>query len=229
MFNLYFISLCIYNYIPQGKFNWNKSRTRFLKIFSHPVTSMLETKGVGDNFKTLVSPFHISIGHQDSRDVTNIEIQSPTSRCHPHHCHPVTQTWSISTPYGKLFLSKCSDASIFRFACIIYYDGNWYQRCLWKLSKRTFRWWNKFTGKFSSWCSKLALWLVYLLTHRWWLISTNLKTSYSWQRWWIHKVLLKVKNGNIWGKIQKHVLVFEIYFSQIIFFRRKFIFEKVSF
>lgn len=118
----------------------------------------------------------------------------------------------------KTFLSKCSDACIFRFACIIYYDGNWYQRCLWKLSKRTFRWWNKFTGKFSSWCLKLALWLICLLTHRWWLISTNLKTSYSWQRWWIHKVLLKVKNGNIWGKIQIHVLVFEIYFSQIIFF-----------
>ena len=40
---------------------------------------MLETKCVGDNFEMLVT-VNISFGHQQPKDVINIEILSPTSK-----------------------------------------------------------------------------------------------------------------------------------------------------
>ena len=54
------------------------------------VTSMLETKCVGDVLGHFDNQhpesFYMSIEHQNSRDVTKIEFQSPTSRYHKHHC-----------------------------------------------------------------------------------------------------------------------------------------------
>ena len=54
---------------------------------------MFKTKCAGDSFNMLVpfdgeNCFHISVGHQHSKDVTKIEIMSPTSKnCRQHHCY----------------------------------------------------------------------------------------------------------------------------------------------
>ena len=67
---------------------------------------MFETKYVCDNYKMLVTvfghfgrqhplSFYISVGLQHSKDVIDIEIQSPTStNRHPNDYHPWDLVWS---------------------------------------------------------------------------------------------------------------------------------------
>ena len=57
---------------------------------------MLETKFVGDKFEMLVTVLavfvaNISVGRQHSKDVTNIEILSPTPE--NYHQHKVTNIY----------------------------------------------------------------------------------------------------------------------------------------
>ena len=74
---------------------------------------MLEAKCVWDNFDENSQnrhhhplSFNISVGHQHSKDVTNIEILSPTPQnCHQHLC---SQLNLLSMFGGSLFQSNVS-------------------------------------------------------------------------------------------------------------------------
>ena len=115
------------------------------------VSQMLVTD-VGDEM--CWKSFYINVGHQHSKDITNIEIssptstnyltnfKSPTSRFHQHHCHLLDLGWNLS-PTSEIATSNFLPLAIHNDVDLIFGDTLrswntslwlWDEGCWWRKS-----------------------------------------------------------------------------------------------